>query len=920
MTPARPAVPPPVPALVAGAGGGVMLSPDGEIETLLPGPGTEGRLRMARPMVCHLPAVAQRLGVTWFPGHDLLELFAFVHPARFCAPTPRGLARALRLPVPQRPEEEARVLAYAAMALLGTLAQMPEKRAKDARGIAWSMARAGWSWGQAVIAALGAQGDAPHGTTVFRAMAVWKDLPEISEHAPEPPPGNIPVDPADARTRLAALLGSGAEQRPQQADYASAIAQAFQPRATPDAPLFVLAEAGTGVGKTLGYIAPASLWADRNEAPVWISTYTRNLQRQLDSELDRLYPDPAEKARRVVVRKGRENYLCLLNLEEAVGRLGTNPHEAIALGLVVRWTRATRDGDMVGGDFPGWLGDILGKDRGLGLADRRGECIFSACDHFNRCFIERTIRRARRARLVVANHALVLAQAALGGLDDDNRPTRYVMDEGHHVFDAADSAFSAHLTGFETSELRRWLLGAEGDGQRSRARGLKRRADGLYEGDGPIAADFEEALNAARSLPGPGWHQRIAGGTGRGAVEKFLTAAREQVLARATGTDGPHALETELRPPTDGVLETARAVGAALFDISEPLKAVVRALVKRLDDEADELDSQTRTRIESIARSIERRAINPLTAWRDMTASLAGDQPEQFVDWLGVERIDGREVDYGLHRHWVDPTEPFVGALARRAHGMVVTSATLRDGTGDPERDWAAAEDRTGVPHLGTTALRTAVPSPFDYASATRVLVVADVRRDDPAQVAAAYRELFRASGGGGLGLFTAIGRLKAVHRAIAPALDADGLPLFAQHVDAMDIATLVDVFRAEENACLLGTDAVRDGVDVPGRSLRLIVFDRVPWPRPDILHKARRKAMGGSAHDDRITRLRLKQAFGRLVRRAGDRGVFVMLDSRMPSRLAGAFPEDVRIERVGLLQALDIVRDTVGPDTLWDR
>jgi ATP-dependent DNA helicase DinG len=120
-----------------------------------------------------------------------------------------------------------------------------------------------------------------------------------------------------------------------------------------------------------------------------------------------------------------------------------------------------------------------------------------------------------------------------------------------------------------------------------------------------------------------------------------------------------------------------------------------------------------------------------------------------------------------------------------------------------------------------------------------------------------------------------------------------------------MDTATLVDIFRAEEDACLLGTDAVRDGVDVPGRSLRLIVFDRVPWPRPDILHKARRAHFGGVRYDEALTRLRLKQAFGRLVRRADDSGVFVLLDPMLPSRLAGAFPEGVRIERLGLRDAI---------------
>ena len=116
------------------------------------------------------------------------------------------------------------------------------------------------------------------------------------------------------------------------------------------------------------------------------------------------------------------------------------------------------------------------------------------------------------------------------------------------------------------------------------------------------------------------------------------------------------------------------------------------------------------------------------------------------------------------------------------------------------------------------------------------------------------------------------------------------------------------------EDACLLGTDAVRDGVDVPGRSLRLIVFDRVPWPRPDILHKARRAEFGGARYDDRLTRLRLRQAFGRLVRRADDSGVFVLLDSRLPSRLLGAFPEGVSVERLGLKDAVEHTRAFLAP------
>jgi len=100
----------------------------------------------------------------------------------------------------------------------------------------------------------------------------------------------------------------------------------------------------------------------------------------------------------------------------------------------------------------------------------------------------------------------------------------------------------------------------------------------------------------------------------------------------------------------------------------------------------------------------------------------------------------------------------------------------------------------------------------------------------------------------------------------------------------------------------------------VPGRSLRLCVYDRVPWPRPTILHKARRTHFG-RAYDDMLTRFKIKQAYGRLIRRADDRGVFVMLDSALPTRLTAAFPEGVAVERVGLAEAVAIVRDFLRED-----
>lgn len=897
---------PDVPALAVGVREAAWVTPAGEVETLTPEVAAV-RLRQGEtPIVCHARAVARRLRLTTVAALDVLELFAFVRPGRFCVPTPRGLAAALLLPPPEGQDGDAATLFAASRALLGELTASP---GRDAAGIAWTMARGGWRWAPSVLAALGSTAQVPGRPE--DALRVWLRLPEWDERGAEAAPDSWPVEAVEARARLVQLLGDAAEPRPQQLRYASHAAAAFAPRQRAGEPCVVLAEAGTGVGKTLGYIAPSTLWAQKNRGSVWISTYTRNLQRQLDRELDRAYPDLRIKSRKVVVRKGRENLFCLLNFEEALAHLSMRRDDAVALGLVARWALASRDGDMVGGDFPAWLADLLGSTLTVDLTDTRGECIYGACRHYRRCFVERSIRRARRAEIVVANHALVMVQAATGA-DEAGLPVRYVFDEGHQLFDAADDTFSLHLSGRETAELRRWLRGAE-EGARQRRRGLRERAGELIQDDRAASGALDDVLRFARSLPGPGWRPRLLADSALGPAEAFLALVRRQVYARARDGDAAYSLEADIRPPIPGLTDAAAALAEALALILAPLQTLTRTLEARLDEEAETLETATRQRIESLCRSIRRRATEPLAGWRAMLRSLAEERPPEYLDWLAVERIDGRETDVGFCRHWIDPMRPFAEVVLRPAHGALITSATLRDGTGDDDADWAAAETRTGARHLPAAPVLSALPSPFDYSADTRVLVIGDVARDDLRQVAAAYRELFIAANGGALGLFTAISRLRAVHQAIAAPLEQAGLSLLAQHVDPLDVGTLIDIFRAEEDTSLLGTDAVRDGIDVPGRSLRLIVFDRVPWPRPTLLHRARRDAFGGRAYEEMLTRLKLKQAYGRLIRRQGDRGVFVMLDRQLPTRLASAFPDGVRVERVGLAQGIAITKEMLS-------
>ena len=335
---------------------------------------------------------------------------------------------------------------------------------------------------------------------LFARLPEWEEAPE------RPGPGQIAIGEAEVEGQLDHLTGVGAERRDGQRAYAKAASKVFAPREGQGRPHVLLAQAGTGIGKTLGYLAPASLWASAARGTVWVSTFTKNLQRQLGSESARAWPDLREDGTRpVVVRKGRENYLCLLNLEDAMqGGFGGRP--AILAQLVARWAAYSRDGDMVGGDLPGWLGTLFRKRGITSLTDQRGECVYAGCPHYRKCFIERAARASAHADLVIANHALVMINAARNR-DAAQRPTRIVFDEGHHVFDAADSTFAAALTGQETIELRRWIMGPERK-SKGRRRGLAARLADVASYDEAGGKAVDAALEAARHLPSDGWLQR----------------------------------------------------------------------------------------------------------------------------------------------------------------------------------------------------------------------------------------------------------------------------------------------------------------------------------------------------------------------------------------------------------------------------
>jgi ATP-dependent DNA helicase DinG len=324
------AAPLPLPALHATHAGIWLASGDGEVREASRG---EAIARAAETphIILNAPLVGQRLGYPELSGLDLLELFAFIHPARFAVPTAAGLGRTLGLEPPASDADAASALQRIAERLLAVLAEPDWPQREGAWTSNATLHRLGWGWASLV----GARLERPERgeRMLFARLKQW------DETAARPPPRALLVDAADARSKLDTLTGR-IEPREGQKAMAEAVTQVFAPKRAKDSPNLLLAEAGTGIGKTLAYLAPASLWAEQAGGTVWVSTFTKALQRQLDGEGPKLFADAEERAKRIVIRKGRENYLCLLNLEDAL-QGAFSGRAAILAQLAGRWADYT---------------------------------------------------------------------------------------------------------------------------------------------------------------------------------------------------------------------------------------------------------------------------------------------------------------------------------------------------------------------------------------------------------------------------------------------------------------------------------------------------------------------------------------------------------------------------------------------------
>ena len=877
------------------------------------------RARATPPFLCHARAVARRLDIPVFPALDLLELFAFVRPAQFCLPTPRGLARGAR-PAAARSRHRGRSAGADRRAPRRLLAASC-RRARDpeARAIATAMERGGWGWGDGGAA----RRSAPRRRRGRRRPGSRNGAssPSGRNHAPEPPPGNIPVEEGEARAAPGRAARATMPRRGRSKPITPPRSAPPSARASaPDEPHLVLAEAGTGVGKTLGYIAPASLWAEKNEGAVWISTFTRNLQHQIAGELDRLYPDPAGEGAPRRRPQGPRELSLPAELRGGVAR----PADA-----ALRRGRARADGALDRRDARRRHGrrrfsrlaaraDRAARRRSA-LADRRGECIHSACPHYHRCFIEKSVRRARRARIVVANHALVMIQAALRRarrcLSADalrvRRGPSSVRRRRQRVLAGADRAR-------RRAELRRWLLGAEEARPLARARPASAGSRIWSPTTRTRRARSTRCVIAARVLPGEGW---LAAPARRPPARRVRGVSRAGAAAGAGARRRRATRAISSRPSCARRRRAARRRREALArEARRASRRRCALLAQASRDAARGRSGRARHRHAHAHRGDGARPRAP----RRASSSAAGAR------MLG--EIDG-EPRGGIRRLARDR------ALRRAARSMSACIATgsIRRGRSpswSPSRRMACSSPRRRLTdgsgdrgrRIGKPPRRAPARAHLAEPGAARARAVA-VRLcgADPrlhrhrscgattcGQVAGAYRALFVAVGrrrARPLHRDRAAARRARAHRRAArgggPAACWRSMstawtrrPWSISSAPRRMPACSAPTRCATASTCRAARCASSSSTACRGRGPTSCTRRGA--------RRLRRRAPTTTA----LTRLRLRQAFGRLIRRADDCGVFVLLDRQMPSRLLGAFPDGVPVERVGLKDAVARTRE----------
>jgi ATP-dependent DNA helicase DinG len=662
-----------------------------------------------------------------------------------------------------------------------------------------------------------------------------------------------------------------------------------------------LLEAGTGVGKSLGYLVPALRWAAANGERTVVSTNTINLQEQLvGKDLPFLAKALDDQPVRYALLKGWRNYLCLQRLEQARSVGGTLLDDGLRdeLESIVRWADRTKDGSLA--DLPTpprpELWDEVSAEPDL--------CLRLKCPLYDKCFLYKARREAAQADVIVVNHHLLMSDVAVRRASNNWEEaavlpayTRLVIDEGHHLEDAA----SAHLGMTATRRSLQRLFNRLD----RRGRGLLPALVSRLSSSDDLLSTASLDLVHARLVPSV-YAVRDKSSLLFDLLELWLNESGQSVIRLTDRFRKDPIWANGLRRALDDTLGEIQLLHEGLQLVRERIEGSTR-----LDEQLSPLLNELR----AVTRRLQ----------------LAGDALHQALDpppgdatvrWIEAK---GRERSAAVTTVPLDLAPVLREDLFKRNTTTIVTSATLaagartrhalRDGAGSAAADFAFLASRLGLTEPDVEPRTGLFPSPFRYREQALLAIATDVPAPnvDPAghQAAAARLALDLAAAADG-GMFVLFTSHRDV-RAMASELRARGAerrwPLLVHGEEGRD--ALLARFRESGRAVLLGTASFWEGVDVPGDALRALMLAKLPFRVPTepvtAAHCEAIVAHGGDAFVEYMlphAALRLKQGFGRLIRSGTDRGVVVIADPRIVTKAYGR----------GLLDGLPGAHRRIGP------
>lgn len=646
------------------------------------------------------------------------------------------------------------------------------------------------------------------------------------------------------------------EHRPQQVAMLRAVTEAFNESR------HLLVEAGTGTGKSLAYLIPSVLWAMQNNTRVIISTNTINLQEQL---VKKDIPD-LRKALEIdfqaVVVKGRSNYLCPRRLESMHRRGPETVEELRVYAKILTWLQSSQSGDRSEINLNG----PAEREVWQRLSAEDDNCSGETClkKTGGACPFYKIKQAAQAAHVLIVNHALLLADVATGSRVLPEYQY-LIIDEAHHMEEAITSAL-----GFSTSQPAIEQMLRELGGLRTGA--LGRLLTNLQSVVQP--SDYAAAEAMVNQAADYAYHFQDLAKAFFTAVDHFLFEQRE---GRPYGS---YSQQERILPATR-TQPSWMEVEVAWDDADKPLKALLENLT-RLDsamaDVRDLLDEDGMEAASSLA-NITRR-FNELQGALD---GMVFHPNHDIIYWV--------ELASGGRRISLNSAPLHVGPLMQRhlwneKSAVIMTSATMTAaGEFDYIRGRLAAEE----------AYEMAVGSPYDYENSAMLYIVNDI--PEPADKGGHQRsieqnvlQLAQATGGRMLVLFTSYDQLKRTAQSIGSLLLRHDIRIYEQG-DGASPNALLENFRSDSRAVLLGTRSFWEGVDLPGDTLQVIVIAKLPFDVPsDPIIAARSETFEDPFNQYALPEaiLRFRQGFGRLIRSQSDRGIVAILDKRILTKKYG--------------------------------